>query len=131
MTGPDGYRKILGADEDISSFVFTDLYPGTWILEETRSPSSHTILEEPITIVLSEDGKIVSINGDDTITIPELTIDPNENNKIMLKVSNKAKNPLPQTGGNGIYGYFMFGGLMLVSLWYKVSYDKKNRKGAM
>lgn len=91
----------LPSDETaIDTFVFEDLKPGNYTLEEIKTPEGHVGLKEPVQIVIQEDGK-VTIAGEPT----EVHLQSgNKNNQLQLVVTNQALLSLPETGGMGGLG---------------------------
>ena len=111
--GPDHIKQTIESNDDnqLSSFVFEGLKPGTYALKETATPEGHVGISGPIEIVISDKG-VVTI--DSTKVTPELK--PGiEHNTISYTVTNKKKVPLPATGGSGTMLFVTIGVLGLLS----------------
>lgn len=85
-----------------NKFTFTSLKPGTYRLKETVTPENYVGLKEPITLVISESGKVAVDGKEDTATVVL-----GEKNTIELTVTNSVKGLLPATGGTGTRIYLV------------------------
>lgn len=94
LTGPD-YSKVIANGP---TFKFDELKPGTYTLEETKTPAGYRTIN-PITLIIDELGR-VTIDGDEQ---KDVLITGTENNQIKLQVKNIPESPLPATGGSGIW----------------------------
>lgn len=114
-------------------FNFTDLKPGmSYTLTEKDAPDGYAKLIDSITITINADGS-VSVEGIDESdcnvdnAVPD-DEDPEtiNNNTITIKVTNKALVPLPATGGQGTFLFFVIGILAIaVTGIYFVSRQKQ------
>ena len=96
-----------GVSDSNGCIVFNDLPNGEYILTETEAPIGHCLLEDDITIVVSNEG----IKADSDALTTKIVED------VMyyeLKVSNEPVYQLPSTGGMGTE-VFKIGGLALMS----------------
>lgn len=64
LTGPNDYDRVLGTDEDLTQFTFTDLTPGTYTLAETKAPAGFISRGEIGKLVITAAGE-VTFKGDD------------------------------------------------------------------
>ena len=114
------FKKVLSKDDNqdpISQFVFKDLTPGTYTLEETKAPDGYAKLTETITIIISELGVVDVKYSDSKTGIPaNVTLGANDSaNTITFSVANKKKVPLPATGGSGTMMFVTIGVLALTA----------------
>lgn len=114
LTGPD-YSKVIANGP---TFKFDELKPGTYTLEETKTPAGYRTIK-PITMIIDELGK-VTIDGDEQ---KDVLVTGAENNQIKLQVKNIPKSPLPATGGSGIWPILASGLLALtvvgIYFWWR------------
>ena len=80
-----------------SALVLNGLDAGTYYLEETKAPDGYNKLTDPVTVTITEDGK-VSGATDGTVY-----------------VSNNAGATLPSTGGMGTTLFYVIGGGLMVA----------------
>lgn len=80
-----------------SALVLNGLDAGTYCLEETKAPDGYNKLTDPVTVTITEDGK-VSGATDGTVY-----------------VSNNAGATLPSTGGMGTTLFYVIGGGLMVA----------------
>lgn len=81
LTGPNDYDQVLGTDEDLTQFTFTDLTSGTYTLAETKAPAGFISRGEIGKLVITAAGE-VTFEGDDirwtetdqvlTVTLPDV-----------------------------------------------------------
>lgn len=129
MLENDDFAPIVrGTDGNLSTFLFENLAPGTYQLEETKNPSTHIMLENPITIVIDDEGNVM-VDEDEELADVVLT-SGESNNTISFNVTNKAKTPLPSTGGMGTPIFFILGGVLMLVVGLAVFQVKRNEKGA-
>lgn len=102
----DGKGEEIGStvDSEGSTFTFENLIPGTYTLTEVKAPEGYVLLEDPIVIVINDNG---------TVTVDDEKVEI-ENNTIKLKVDNQQKGLLPSTGGNGRTGYWIAGAIVVL-----------------
>lgn len=80
-----------------SALVLNGLDAGTYYLEETKAPDGYNKLTDPVTVTITEDGKVNEItNG-------------------TVYVSNNAGATLPSTGGMGTTLFYVIGGGLMVA----------------
>lgn len=96
VTGPNGYNKKISTG---SSFTFTDLIPGTYVLTEENAPKGYVGMTEPLTITLNTDGSVVfgEIENKPMVTGSASLSE----NKMTVTVKNTPVGTLPSTGGGG------------------------------
>ena len=78
-------------------------------MTETYTPEGYQGLKQSVKVVIQEDGT-VTING---TVVEDVLVDGDDNNQISLDVTNKAKVPLPETGGSGRIGVYLAGAIAL------------------
>lgn len=109
-----------------SAFTFTGLKPGTYQLEETRTPGGHIGLDQTVTIQINEDGTVVIGDNKDVEGSGGIT---SSGNKINLKIKNTSSKQLPSTGGSTGYRRVIATGLIAIGIslcWvYAWMYRKK------
>ena len=92
---------------------FKDLEDGTYRLTETKAAENHSLLKDPVIIVINRNG--------------ESLID--ENNTISITISNQARFNLPATGGYGRY-IVILGGISLAGVGlFMYRLQKRRKKG--
>lgn len=80
-----------------SALVLNGLDAGTYYLEETKAPDGYNKLTDPVTVTITEDGKV------------------NETTNGTVYVSNNAGTTLPSTGGMGTTLFYVIGGGLMVA----------------
>lgn len=80
-----------------SALVLNGLDAGTYSLEETKAPDGYNKLTAPVTVTITEDGKV------------------NETANGTVYVSNNAGATLPSTGGMGTTLFYVLGGGLMVA----------------
>ena len=80
-----------------SALVLNGLDAGTYSLEETKAPDGYNKLTAPVTVTITEDGKV------------------NETANGTVYVSNNAGATLPSTGGMGTTLFYVIGGGLMVA----------------
>ena len=80
-----------------SALVLNGLDAGTYCLEETKAPDGYNKLTDPVTVTITEDGKV------------------NETANGTVYVSNNAGATLPSTGGMGTTLFYVIGGGLMVA----------------
>ena len=84
---------------------FKDLEDGTYRLTETKAAENHSLLKDPVIIVINRNGESL-IDG---------KVCKVENNTISITISNQARFNLPATGGYGRY-IVILGGIALAGV---------------
>ena len=79
------------------ALVLSGLDAGTYYLEETKAPDGYNKLTDPVTVTITEDGKV------------------NETANGTVYVSNNAGATLPSTGGMGTTLFYVIGGGLMVA----------------
>ena len=93
-------------------------------VRETKSPDGYRMLNDPIRIEIDATGKVSISNKE--LSNANLTV---ADNVITFDVPNKAKVPLPSTGGSGTWMYYLAGSLALVVVGGYLFYRSRNSKG--
>lgn len=96
---------------------FEDLTDGTYRLTETKSAENHSLLKDPVSIVINRNGE--SLIDDKVCKV--------ENNTISITISNQARFDLPATGGYGRY-IVILGGIALAGVGLFMYRLQKRRK---
>ena len=91
------YAGVTMTSNSDSALVLNGLDAGTYYLEETKAPDGYNKLTDPVTVTITEDGK-VSGATDGTVY-----------------VSNNAGATLPSTGGMGTTLFYVIGGGLMVA----------------
>ncbi|THE11428.1 VWA domain-containing protein [Enterococcus hirae] len=124
LKGEDVSIQLPEDETATDTFVFENLKPGTYTLEETDTPEGYQGLKEALTIVIKEDGTATVDNQPLEVKL----VEGEKNNQLRLTVTNKAKIPLPETGGSGRLGFYFFGFNAVVSL---LIYALLNKRGGV
>ena len=121
----DGSKKTIKVvkSDDGTSFTFSGLDDGEYILTETTTPDGYNTIA-PIKFTVTADHKIVWEGEDRTQILTSLTgnaatgsltITANaDKSELATKVVNKKGITLPSTGGMGTYLFYIIGGLLVV-----------------
>lgn len=96
---------------------FKDLTDGTYRLTETKAAEDHSLLKDPVIIVINRNGKSLIDNK------PCEVVD----NTISITISNQARFNLPATGGYGRY-IVILGGIALAGVGLFMYRLQKRRK---
>lgn len=96
---------------------FKDLEDGTYRLTETKAAENHSLLKDPVIIVINRNGESL-IDG---------KVCKVENNTISITISNQARFNLPATGGYGRY-IVILGGIALAGVGLFMYRLQKRRK---
>ena len=91
------YPGVTMTSNDKTKLVLNGLDAGTYYLEETKAPDGYNKLTDPVTVTITEDGKV---NGTADGTV---------------YVSNNAGATLPSTGGMGTTLFYVIGGGLMVA----------------
>lgn len=96
-------EEITTTDTSGSAGKFTikGLDAGTYYLHETKQPDGYNKLTAPVTVVITEDGKI-TVNG---ATLPTSGL---------VEIENKTGSLLPSTGGRGTTILYVLGALLVL-----------------
>ena len=87
--------------ESAGKFKIKGLDAGTYYLHETKQPDGYNKLTAPVTVVITEDGKI-TVNG---ATLPTSGL---------VEIENKTGSLLPSTGGRGTTILYVLGALLVL-----------------
>lgn len=109
--GTDASSNPLGIAE------FKDLTDGTYRLIETKAAENHSLLKDPVIIVIDRNGK--SLIDNEVCTVVD--------NTISITISNQARFDLPATGGYGRY-IVILGGIALAGVGLFMYRLQKRRK---
>ena len=114
------WNLIDGHDEENEgengTFTFSGLVPGYYMIQETAYPAGYISISENPLIRVNEDlsiqlldaeGNEIANNQTDTVLVKE--------NTTTLIFGNTPGNMLPATGGPGIIGYLISGGLLALA----------------
>ena len=96
---------------------FKDLEDGTYRLTETKAAENHSLLKDPVIIVINRNGE--SLIDDKVCEV--------KNNTISITISNQARFNLPATGGYGRY-IVILGGIALAGVGLFMYRLQKRRK---
>lgn len=129
-------KKGTGTSTNDGKVSFGDykLQPGkTYYIKETVAPRGYIQLSGVFELVVDTNfTATISYDGGDA---EDLTISKGAGqtlNSIEIEISNDPQNPLPMTGGSGIYTHLMIGmTVMMTILGISVLERKRNRKGAL
>lgn len=109
--GKDASSNPLGIAE------FKDLTDGTYRLTETKAAENHSLLKDPVIIVINRNGKSLIDNKECEVV----------DNTISITISNQARFDLPATGGYGRY-IVILGGIALAGVGLFMYRLQKRRK---
>lgn len=96
---------------------FKDLTDGTYRLTETKAAENHSLLKDPVIIVIDRNGKSLIDNKECEVV----------DNTISITISNQARFKLPATGGYGRY-IVILGGIALAGVGLFMYRLQKRRK---
>lgn len=96
---------------------FKDLEDGTYRLTETKAAENHSLLKDPVIIVINRSDKCLIDNKECEVV----------DNTISITISNQARFDLPATGGYGRY-IVMLGGIALAGVGLFMYRLQKRRK---
>ena len=96
---------------------FEDLEDGTYRLTETKATENHSLLKDPVIIVIDRNGKSLIDNEECKVV----------DNTISITISNQARFDLPTTGGYGRY-IVILGGIALAGVGLFMYRLQKRRK---
>lgn len=91
------YPGVTMTSNDKTELVLNGLDAGTYYLEETKAPDGYNKLTDPVTVTITENGKV------------------NETANGTVYVSNNAGATLPSTGGMGTTLFYVIGGGLMVA----------------
>ena len=106
-----------GSGSPLGIAEFKDLEDGTYRLTETKAAENHSLLKDPVIIVINRNGN--SLIDDNVCKV--------ENNTISITISNQARFDLPATGGYGRY-IVILGGIALAGVGLFMYRLQKRRK---
>lgn len=109
--GVDASSNPLGIAE------FKDLTDGTYRLTETKAAENHSLLKDPVIIVINRSDKCLIDNEECEVV----------DNTISITISNQARFDLPATGGYGRY-IVILGGIALAGVGLFMYRLQKRRK---
>ncbi|MCI8744631.1 MAG: LPXTG cell wall anchor domain-containing protein [Lachnospiraceae bacterium] len=99
-------RTDLSVDSS-GSFTIQNLVPGSYTIEEIKSPTGYSLLKGPVSFTL---------NTDNTITVnSDMVSAQGEGENLVLKVKNEKLYALPKTGGRGTFVYTISGTLLMLA----------------
>ena len=112
-------RTVTTGDSGSPSGIaeFKDLEDGTYRLTETKAAENHSLLKDPVIIVIDRNGK--SLIDNEVCTVVD--------NTISITISNQARFDLPATGGYGRY-IVILGGIALAGVGLFMYRLQKRRK---
>lgn len=116
----DGKTVAVAKNDAGTTFTFSGLDAGTYVLTETVTPAGYNTID-PITIVVSATHDVTAVAP----KLTDMTVTPSDSftvemvNKaptgtIIGNVINKAGSTLPETGGMGTTLFYVIGSLMVV-----------------
>lgn len=114
-------KKVTTEGGDIGSPLgiaeFKDLTDGTYRLTETKAAENHSLLKDPVIIVINRNGNSLIDNKKCEVV----------DNTISITISNQARFDLPATGGYGRY-IVILGGIALAGVGLFMYRLQKRRK---
>lgn len=112
-------RTVATGDSGSLSGIaeFKDLEDGTYRLTETKAAKNHSLLKDPVIIVINRNGKSLIDNKKCEVV----------DNTISITISNQARFNLPATGGYGRY-IVILGGIALAGVGLFMYRLQKRRK---
>lgn len=114
-------KKVTTEGGDIGSPLgiaeFKDLEDGTYRLTETKATENHSLLKDPVIIVINRSDKCLIDNEECEVV----------DNTISITISNQARFDLPATGGYGRY-IVILGGIALAGVGLFMYRLQKRRK---
>lgn len=114
-------KKVTTEGGDIGSPLgiaeFKDLEDGTYRLTETKAAENHSLLKDPVIIVINRSDKCLIDNEECEVV----------DNTISITISNQARFDLPATGGYGRY-IVILGGIALAGVGLFMYRLQKRRK---
>ena len=112
-------RTVTTGDSGSPSGIaeFKDLEDGTYRLTETKAAKNHSLLKDPVIIVINRNGKSLIDNEECEVV----------DNTISITISNQARFDLPATGGYGRY-IVILGGIALAGVGLFMYRLQKRRK---
>lgn len=112
-------RTVTTGDSGSLSGIaeFKDLEDGTYRLTETKAAKNHSLLKDPVIIVINRNGKSLIDNKECEVV----------DNTISITISNQARFNLPATGGYGRY-IVILGGIALAGVGLFMYRLQKRRK---
>lgn len=105
------------SDSPLGIAEFKDLTDGTYRLTETKAAKNHSLLKDPVIIVINRNGKSLIDNKECEVV----------DNTISITISNQARFNLPATGGYGRY-IVILGGIALAGVGLFMYRLQKRRK---
>lgn len=78
-------------------FEASAFIPGKYFLVETRAPSGHTLLAQPVGFTINDDGTL-TISGSN----PQAVVDPDDPLGRTIRVTDVAAIPMPRAGGGAV-----------------------------
>ncbi|MGO3792465.1 MAG: MSCRAMM family protein, partial [Enterococcus gilvus] len=101
------------ATDSAGELTFKNLPAGTYTLTETANENKDYLpLKEPIVITIDQDGNVTVPS---TFSLKTILTDGTANNQIDFSIAEQAKVPLPATGGQGTWRYYLLGFMTLTS----------------
>ena len=101
------------ATDSAGELTFKNLPVGTYTLTETANENKDYLpLKEPIVITIDQDGNVTVPS---TLNLKTILTDGTANNQIDFSIAEQAKVPLPATGGQGTWRYYLLGFMALTS----------------
>lgn len=95
------FERTLKPDDGTENlFTFSDLKPGSYELSESKTPTNHVGLTEPIKFTIKANGDVTFDNKYNPIVTLTPATGEETVNKIEVTIVNTAKGQLPQTGNN-------------------------------
>ncbi|MGX7200182.1 SpaA isopeptide-forming pilin-related protein [Enterococcus nangangensis] len=118
-------QSVTTAGGGIASFGALEI-GRTYQLKETATLNNYIIDPTVYEFKVDYDGTIVWTNNEDNLT----TSSTDNTVELSFVVKNKAKTPLPSTGGMGTPIFFILGGVLMLVVGLAVFQVKRNEKGA-
>ena len=111
--------EAVSIDENTTTFEFTGLDDGDYVLKETKAPAGYNKVDDIEFTVTAEheiesnNPELTSLKGD--VTTGEITFAANtDEGSLSTDIVNKSGSLLPETGGIGTTLFYVFGAILVI-----------------